>query len=314
MTETKRELDVNSVIVIVEWNGKKPPTSFYNRIHEYGLYSRVAKPSDDEEDDSRSLLERRASRHGVIMQEGLFIVETRSLATTIAYWAKRYGAEVVKIASMNFQEITGDENFGENDLAVLRGLEDKMSKRGPKPAEDHGNYVVTCYDECRTYETECDSPPVMCKYCASHNIQNRRGNRVVYPEVGSEGTIEKWWKVTRFATGQFEIPETYEPNTNKLPSPVAEITPRVDMPKVVIDDNVKSEMGRAGFYLHLMDVAFCVSKFSDKRRLSNRLDVLSAYAQVDGEKKFYPFSPATDGSIDIMDLCTVDPDTFSRFL
>lgn len=101
-----------TIVVVIEWNGKKPSSTFYNRLHSYGLYSRSPKQADQE----FSLLEWRASQRGskkhessrgVILQEGLIVVNSLTLAEDIARWAKHENkAALVQIGHMTVSDFT----------------------------------------------------------------------------------------------------------------------------------------------------------------------------------------------------------------
>jgi hypothetical protein len=325
MTDEK-PLPTSVILVLIEWGGKKPPSTFYNRLHEYGLYSRRGADSSGE----MSLLEWRATRHGrwktsehrgLVTQEGAIVVSSRTLANDIAAWAQEYGASVVQISSMVIEDFTMEER----DQAQFQKLKQSVAKRGPKRLDDRGMYVITCLDCCVSYDVQLDSLPFHCMGdgqsggCGGSNIQSRLGLRSVFQPYPVEQDDRfgaprlAWWKRTRFASEQFEVPVILEPNSERLIPVPRETVPQVDEPTLVeLPDGLRGEMRDWIVWMHVMDVAWCVTRYSEKRRLENRVMTLNAYA-VSGGDNYYSFVAPGVGAVDILDLCSVDGG-LSRFL
>ena len=268
MNEQSDQRVASSIVVIIEWGGKKPSSSWYNRLHSYGLYSRSPKSTDNE----FSLLEWRASqrgsskmesRRGVILQEGLIVVNSLTLAEDIARWAKNENkAALVQIGHMTVSDFT----MSERDFAVFDKLQSAVSKRGPKVVGDSGFYAVTCFDDVKTYSIEADSLPVMCPMCGGSNVQSRMGQLHIYQQYSKIlGDMDDYWKGTRFSEGVFEVPVLKANDTQFYPVPKENVSiklPDLDCPKLLHDAQAEPDE-----YFHLMDVVYCVSTMQPAHRL-----------------------------------------------
>jgi len=308
MTDPIDSNPTSAILVLVEWNGRKPSSTFYNRLHDYGLYSR--RPTDDGE---MSLLEWRANQRGrwksdnhrgVILQEGAIVVSSMTLARDIAMWARDEGAKIVQIANMVVEDFTMDEK----DKAQFEKLRKTVSKRGPKKLDEKGTYVITCLDEAESYEVEVESMPMMCTHCGGSNIQTRMGKQSIFQPMGKDEDSRSWWKKTRFANGSFEIPVIL-PNNGKVNPVPRETVPNVDEPDfVMLPFALQDEIAKhVDILMHILDVGWCVTRYSEKRRLDNRLQVLNAYAMSGGEN-YYSFVVPDNNRVDILDMCAVDRD------
>lgn len=296
-----------SIVVLIEWNGKKPSSTWYNRLHAYGLYSR--EPESDKAE--YSLMDWRASRkghnksdahRGLILQEGAIMVSSVQLANDIAGWAKAEGCSFVHIGHL----VTREFSMSASDQRAFESLQKNIGKRGPKRQAEVGQYAVTCMSEVKTYQCDLEATPFGCPYCGGSNIVARMGtiNRF---QMDFEGTAEDYWKRTRFASGTFEVPEMI---ANKLGKPVAKspklTVPEIDLPNLInlpisLQERCDEDLQT---YWHLLDIAFCVSKYSDVQRLDGRLLVINSFI-VSGGTRPMSFNPPENGC-DLVDLTIVD--------
>lgn len=183
-------------MVIVEWDGKKPSRTYYNRLSQLGLTTKG--------DKEKSPLARRMNNNGsVVAQEGVFLCTSRSLARTVAHLAHFYGAESI---------ITGDVDtvngykLVEEDKEVIDNLMSKLTKRG-RPSLKEYKYVVTCYECCVSYIVDKVYDVNACQRCSGVSIHNRlvKEDAGIRFETPEDAGLEFWYH-SRFATGHFEIP------------------------------------------------------------------------------------------------------------
>ena len=308
-TEPKDQDDgvLASIVVLIEWGGKKPSSTFYNRMHAYGLYSR--EPESDKAEFS--LMDWRASRNGhnksdahrgLILQEGAIMVSSVRLANDIAGWAKAEGCLFVHIGHM----VTKEFSMSAKDQKAFEALQKNIGKRGPKRQAEIGKYAVTCMSEVKTYQVDLEATPFMCPYCGGSNIVARMGE-VNHFQLDFEGSPEDYWKRTRFASGSFEIPEM---SRNEKGKPVAK-SPKLTVPEIGLPSLINlpiSLQERCSediqTYWHLLDIAFCVSQYSEVQRLDGRLLVINSFI-VSGGTRPMSFNPPKDG-VDLIDLTIVD--------
>jgi len=290
-----------SIVVLIEWGGRKPSSTFYNRLHSYGLYSREPESAKAE----YSLMDWRASRkghkksdahRGLILQEGAIMVSSVQLANDIAGWAKAEGCSFVHIGHL----VTKEFSMSAKDQQAFESLQKNIGKRGPKRQAEVGQYVVTCMSEAKTYQVDLEATPFQCPYCGGSNIVARMG-KVNQFQLKFEGTPEDYWKRTRFASGSFEVPELM----SAAKSPHL-LVPEVDVPNLLnmpislkerCDEDLQT-------YWHLLDIAYCVERYSEIQRLDGRLLTINSYI-ISGGTRSMSFNPPANG-VDLLDLAIVD--------
>lgn len=293
-------------IILIEWDGAKPPTRWYTTLGRYGL--KISGNKDT------SPLTRRASSRGVVFQEGTIIVNSDSLARTLASDARFMGAKTVMIGNIdakNFQMSEQDRHTLENITAVT-------SKRGPKNKTEEGRYIIHCYEEAKTHVVDLREAPVVCPECGSLRIQWRKGDprkvAIFNPQVHDLFT---YWLSTRFTTkGRFEIPMTYS-NSKMPPMPVTDdfeqgIQNAITQVTHFTAKNAETIDGDGKAILRAMDVAYCLQQVDDEARLNRRINALRQYYQQPGNNKTYPF--AVDPlAVDMIDVAGAD-DLFGKYL
>lgn len=305
MVETQEATAV--FMVVIEWAGKKPPSTFYNRLHEYGLYSRAPKDTELgvlQWRSNRGGKRKSSSKHGIILQEGLIAVSSMTLAKDIAAWAQDLGAEVVQVGHM----VVSEFQMSDKDQSAFFDLKHAVEKRGPKSKADAGTYTITCLDEVMSYTIETESKPMVCGKCGGSNILSRLGSLPNYQRYDRQYDDElfSYWKRTRFAGGQFEIPRLLTSSSKIIyPSPKVLTIRNIDLPHLQLPEELIDKMDSSiDLAYHIWDVAWCVSRHSFTRRLDERLAVIASYAKQGGET-YYSFNPE-EGSLDILDMAICD--------
>jgi hypothetical protein len=305
---------LSMIVVIIEWDGRKPKTSFYNRMHEYGLYVRMGAGTE------QSLLEWRASQrgkkknahsYGVVLNESTIAVSSQSLARDIAAWAEEYGAKMVYTGLMSVTKFV----MSDKDHKHFMRMQQSISKRGPKVTSETGVYTVTCFDEVRTFAVDLTSEPVQCPWCGCSNIQTRMGQvQTFHSYQQADCSVGDYWLRTRFASHQFEIPVLKE---NKLgeaiyPSPKFNV-PDVKVPEFVdLPEAMLVRLGEdAEYCFRAYDVAWCVSKMNPMSRSQGRIGVINSYA-MSGGQNFLSFVPPANG-LDLVDLCILE-EAYTEYL
>lgn len=184
-------------IVILENDGMKPATAYYDRRSALAL-----KVRGRDLNQNLAPLTRR-SRGGeeiaAILQEGCIVTDSESQARMVAQLAQEYGIKSVYVGTT---ELTPFE-ARPADLVAWEKINAHLSRKGRKP--DPEPWVVTCYEEMATYEVT--APEVfICPACHGTNLAARLGhaNHVRPCEDGEN--ILGYWLNTRFFAGHFEIP------------------------------------------------------------------------------------------------------------
>lgn len=198
-----------SYIVVLEWDGDKPPTTFYNRMRKLGLLVRG--------DKDISPLKRRAMYEGsVIAQEGAIICSSQSLANLVAIYAQQDGAKNVMIATATPVEF----HASQDDVNVLNKVEAIYGKRG-RPSGEKQNWAITCLEECKSYQSEDEAYAVgNCPYCRGAVIKTIPGDIPVWKMP--DGDVFEAWTRHRFAGGEFFI--SHESDQAAEPPAKANIT------------------------------------------------------------------------------------------
>lgn len=299
-------LSSSSIIVVVEWDGQKPSSTFYNRLHEYGLYSKGRNKEEFSLYQWRSSRRGKGnteSKNGMVLQEGLIVVNSLTLAKDIMYWAKKEGAAVVQIGYMNLS----DFSMSPEDLEHYRKFETVVSRRGPKPESEKGVYVVTCYDEAKSYEIDAHSIPAMCPMCGGSNIQSRMGRLKRYQPfskaIAAFDTVETYWLRTRFSSGQFEVPVIADEHDELFAGLPKEIV-TAEVPKLSSDTRKVVAKLHTSDLMSVYDAAHVVLKRTQQSREMSRLQIVNSYI-MSGGQGFLSWTCPDDGA-DIVDLCSVN--------
>ena len=302
--------------LIIEWDGKKPPTSFYNRMREYGLSVRgrggKAKGLENDQTPLARRLFHTKKGWGVIAQEGIILVETENLLQQLTQWAQYYGARSVMTGRFLIEQTALEES----DRGALEAFVKAWTKTGPKRAAELGIYVITCRDELKTFERELEATPLQCPDCLSTNFNARMGKQDVFMSAkyrADDMPLFDYWLATRFSTGMFELPIMV--NSHKageiIPPSPKDVIRKLKLPEVRVDPILfKSDDD----LLHIYDLSYVLSKMSRKDRINGRLRVLLAYNIANAEGgTVYSMAIKGDGSLDIVDLCVLD-NQMTRYL
>lgn len=199
-------------IVVIEWDGMKPPTTYYHRLRKLAFRVRGNK--------DKSPIARRSSEddHGVIMQEGAIMTHSESLARTIAYLARHHGASFVAVGTINLET---DFVPSQDDVETFHRIENAFGKRG-RPETDKIDWAVLCIEEAKMYEVKDVARVAVCPSCMATNIKARPG-KINYMKMPSKSTLEDAWVRTRFSTGVFEPAVIVDDSTYPYPPKLAAI-------------------------------------------------------------------------------------------
>lgn len=169
-------------IVVIEWDGEKPPRQWYRRLKRLAGGVRGDKKVNP--------IERRADK-GIIIQEGCILTPSYSLARALAIMARDdFGARAVELGTTALKE-----HFGATaaDLQIMGRVEAKLSMRG-RPV-DPVTWVVTCHEEMDSFETY-ESRPIQCPSCSGLRIHVRRG--YLRKRSDNDRDIMNMWESSRF--------------------------------------------------------------------------------------------------------------------
>jgi hypothetical protein len=131
-------------IVVIEWNGLKVPTSWYNFLKKLGIAQVRGSFSAASPVAGRADMDERGA---VIAQEGAILCGSRSLANQLADEASKQGAGMVLVGTIDIENY----DMTPEDLSVVNRIYNTMHRRGRPVAgetEDQ-DWAVTCY-ECGT--------------------------------------------------------------------------------------------------------------------------------------------------------------------
>jgi len=259
-------------MVVIEWDGDKPPTVYYNRIRKMGFTVRG--------DKSTSPLTRRAGFEGVVYQEGNLICRAESTARFLSGLASEYGARAVSIIRATFASTT----MSESDARTLESMQAYFGAKGRRA--NPVKWCVTCKDEGKSYTIETDKP-VVCPNCGSLEINYRQGDKPAYMD---QETINPRavWIGSRFGNGLFESPvlsnDPIDGYTNPPTNPTINTgdQTRIDhlMHSTLIDQlNRLADakiINRAG-YLAALDAGYCVLTKNNDTRAKSRIESIARF-------------------------------------
>jgi len=195
-------------IVVIEWDGKQPSTTYYNRMHALGLFVRGGEKQAGGKGYTQSPLTRRAISDGsVVAQEGAVLCASESLARAVSMYAQDDGAAFVKIGTVDAKTFHATKE----DIAVYQRIEGVFGRRG-RPTGKKSTWVITCLEEMKSFRHDDEAYAVgRCPHCSGVRINSRPGERIAlkFPEMGD---VFEGWVRHRFAAGQFEQPEEGKTN------------------------------------------------------------------------------------------------------
>jgi len=234
-------------LVLIEWDGAQPPTTYYTALHHLCLRVRG--------DKEFAPIVRRAGEYNkaVIVQEGAVLVPSESLARQVAHLAEQEGARSVMLGNVELRE---DENrqLTPNEIEVIRRFNDTFKKRGRPSQRDseERDWVVTC-PECVHTSMVTARKVIQCPRCGGLRVSARTGSRVT---TGRPTNFEEW-KNTRFRRQVFEIPN-YEQDAS--------------IPKAfgltIFDSTVLDKMSVQPWIVNtkdfdMLDMIFCARRYYD---------------------------------------------------
>lgn len=284
-------------IVMVEWDGRTPPTTWYNRLHKEGLYVRGSK--------DQTPLARRAqlgtSSAGVVYQEGCIICQSEGLARSVASYAWEQGATNVSVGLVRLDQF----NMSERDHAILDSLNAVWGRRGRKSSADQGDYVITCLEDAHSWQVESDDKPMICPQCGSPMITWRKlgmddqpGLQVGSYEIGlaMAGSLLQLWLDTRHQVGKFERPTSLAGLKYDLRT-VAQGVYEADVVKRFASSKLAAELQAdpivtTSDILDIMDALQCLTKLSTEIRLNKRILALEDYYKQGGQAELRLSVPA----------------------
>lgn len=190
-------------IVVIEWDGKQPPTTYYNGLHRLNLRVRGDKDKDPVVRRSRS------EDHSVIVQEGTVLVESESLARQVAYLARECGARSVFVGNCEFPDDEKGRKMTKAEEEVVNRFNRAFRQRG-RPAEgdrEERSWVISCPECVHTSLQISDKLVIQCPSCGGLRVASRVGHRHIFSHHPL--SLDEW-KNMYFVEGYFEVPEVAE--------------------------------------------------------------------------------------------------------
>ena len=265
-----------SWLVIIEWDGAKPPTRFYDRMHGIGLYVRGNK--DESPLQRRADMNLRAARGGdpaIICQEGAVVCGHESTARLVYQEAEFCGAKAVQLHNCN--AVTW--SLSTEDARAFKRIEDTFGKRGRPSIETvKQDWVVTCFEHAASFPMQDAVYAEHCPECSGTRVRSRPGVEEHY-KVPS-GDVFEAWKRHRFVNGTFERPiaddTAKEPpkQTSQDDDKEAATVRKIAANKDLIARLAKLKRESA---LAVLDAIFCSRTYiSDTARKENRIRTVVA--------------------------------------
>lgn len=296
-------------IVVIEWDGQTPPTTYYNRMHKLGLYVRGDK-------DERNPLVRRTPQfvkdngntpENIIFQEGCVVCTSEKLARAVAGYARTNGAKNVTVIQGG---VVGGSMTVE-DAKILQGLEGKLGQRG-RPTGESTPWVVTCFEEAISSSVQESLYAVNCPSCRSPHMRARAGEPIT-ALFDYDAPIFDAWVAHRFTTGQFEVPV----NGGETPPP---LNPNVDaeleravLTKMRNSPRLMSEIQaiankNAPTAARMLDAVFCGRAYvSETVRKESRLHAVLALYERGIDQSIHSIVESKD-EFDLLDGCHINPE------
>ena len=207
-------------IVVIEWDGRQPSTTYYNRMHSLGLFVRGGEKKSSGGYTESPLTRRAISDGSVVAQEGAVLCASESLARAVAMYAQDDGAAFVKIGTVDAKTF----HASKNDIATYQRIEGVFGRRG-RPTGKKSTWVITCLEEMKSFLHNEEAYAVgRCPHCSGVKINSRPGERIAlkFPETGS---VFDGWVRHRFAAGAFEQPQDGKTNPPKYSTVEANMKP-----------------------------------------------------------------------------------------
>lgn len=301
-------------IVLVEWDGRKPPTSWYSYLEQYGLTTKRGARYNEERQSPLSRRLTGDNPYGLAFQEGAIVVNSGDLARKVASTARYYGATTISIGSISVNPFT----MSEQDEAALAKVMAVTSKRGPKAKSEEGRYSIFCIEEAVTHITDLRERPVCCPNCGSSRITWHRAEqgKIVKTFDPSSDDLLKYWVATRFdKNGIFETPSKTRANAELPELPDVDtfeqgIKNQINLTTEFAHDNAEIIDGDGLEILRAMDVAYCVQSISDEERLSKRIAALREF-YAGGRNTVYPMA-INPLHVDLVDVAAMDARFISK--
>lgn len=257
-------------VVIIEWDGNRPPSKWYDRLTKLGLSTTGTG------DKNTSVLDRRASwkpggegeERALVHQEGTIICQKESTARTLAFLAQELGAKAVSYGNLQIYDLF----MTPQDQVALDQIASTLGKRG-KPT-NITRWVVTCHDEGLTREIE-GRQPACCPHCQSFHTTSRAGELTPVKLDETKDPFQEWVS-SRFVTGGFEIPRVSEDGAVPSGVPMA----FVDVERVnKIPVSIGFDFSSLTFEnkLRLYDLVFLALGISEDDRQKTRIKTVADY-------------------------------------
>jgi hypothetical protein len=269
--------------VIIENDGKKPSGTFYGRLARLGLSVRGNK--------NLGVITRRTVKEGsaegsIIIQEGVILCPSYSLAQQIAHWASDEGATVlIGTAELEMFRPTVEDN------EAFLHLDAKVAKRGPK---NKAPELLVCLEEAKSYLVE--NGEILCPHCRASAVEKYPYSDEFIVEYQDDKTTYENWLLTRFCTGTFIIP-SWASSVTKGNKPI-QYTAQGKVYGENIADRLAQLFGVDLCFRYLDSIYICNNRIGDERRIQSRARALVAYLLRGGDPATYQITSLTPDILD----------------
>jgi hypothetical protein len=279
-------------IGLIEWDGKKPPSVYYQRLGRMGLKVRGNKDEAViprrmtyvDEDADGEFWKSNIGESAVIVQEGAVISSSRSLVRIVCALAKEHGAKLAFVARASMEDLE-EFSLDQDDIDALQRVNSVHGHVGRRAGEKM-DYVVCCLEEAQTFQVNGVWDVSNCPKCHGTNIRRRVGiPHVVKPYSGKKVTdpfdLFEYWVVTRFAHGVYETPMESPEGADPVALADMALSNEVEHSIVNLIQNSPTFMEKLKLVkpktaLDMMDAAFCGRMFIPREvRQKARLSALT---------------------------------------
>jgi hypothetical protein len=282
-------------LLLIEWDGGKPPTRWYNRLARLGLTSRRGEKQANHD---KSPLLRRLEKNGVVAQEGALFVSSESLARTLGQEARLMGARSVMLTQAKIKEIV---DASPQDKKAHQMMEKEFGTRGRPSKTKPQVFYVICHEEKVIHKT--DGEVFRCPVCGSNYIETvgEKAMPVLKPDL-SKGLVSAWQGM-RIATGRFLINLTSDTGIQAVSIPPTASNPA----KAAIEFFYNNKLLSLEECLRCLD--FMEEESDERARVGlekvneNRIKAITYYFQEGGDDSGISIAPTS--LIDVFDVAGI---------
>jgi hypothetical protein len=295
--------------VLIEWDGKRPPTRWYDRLRSLGYKVQGSKDA--------SPLARRDSHNnnGITFQEGALLCREESEARTLAHLANEMGAANAMVITYTALDLS----MSEQDFAALSRIQSTLGRRGRPPAATPK--VTVCHDCGKA--SDVFGASFRCHYCGGTDISQRDGQRTVIRLAPNLPGSPLGYIASRYLETWHEEPDIQQdnpdavlidpagPNYSASHSEVDAIT-HTEAYRLAEEAYQKGLITWENLY-RIMDIIRLVQTRGSERRTLDRVTVIQRHIRAGGDIAGIRLDSRLD-KVDLFDCAAITDPVSDRLL